>query len=57
MMEVFRFIFGDAVPQIQNADVTAEFREFIVRCTRVAGRSHYYYGAIFGNMEVSEAHK
>lgn len=56
-MEVFAFVFGDEFPQIQNADVTAEFREFSVRCTKVYGQSHYYYGAVFGNMEVSKPHK
>lgn len=56
-MEVFGFVFGDEISPIQNADVTAEFREFSVRCTRIDGQSHYYYRAIFGDMEVSRAHK
>lgn len=54
-MEVFGFVFGDEVSQLQNANVAAEFNEFSVRHERVNGQSHYYYGEIFGEMHVSKA--
>lgn len=57
LMEVFGFVFGDDVPQIQNADVTAQFIGFSVRCQKVDGQSHYYYSEVCGDIEVSKAHK
>lgn len=57
LMEVFGFVFGDDVPQIQNADVTAQFFGFSVRCKKVDGQSHYYYSEVCRDIEVSKALK